>query len=211
MSMVSSNRINVIVTLALFIAGFVLFRFVAHYLAPQLMFTTQDQPVDFSHVIHGEDVGAECEDCHFFYDDGSWSGTPTVEVCADCHEEMLGESAAEQTLVSEYIETGKEIQWALYFRQPQCVSFSHSSHVRTAKLVCETCHGPQGLSERPVKYMVNRITRYTQVVYASEPDKDADESDGAKGEGIWGTMGMDQCAECHRTMGTSTACFICHK
>ena len=178
---------------------------------PSLMFAKHTQAVDFSHMIHREDVGISCDDCHFFYDDGNWSGTPTIEVCAECHEDIIGESRAEELLVNDYIKKGKEIEWALYFRQPQCVSFSHSSHVRRAKLECETCHGPQGLSRHATEYRVNRITKYSYVVY--DPDESESIAEIAKknGTGTWGTMSMDECAGCHRTMGTSTACFICHK
>jgi len=175
------------------------------------MYKKQKQPIEFSHMVHREDAGISCNDCHFFYDDGSWSGIPTTEVCAGCHEETIGESRAEEKLVKDYIQPGKEIKWALYFRQPECVSFSHSSHVRRAKLDCETCHGPQGLARHPTEYLVNRITKYTYVIYDPEDSESVAEITNRLGKGTWGTMSMDECAKCHRAMGTSTACFICHK
>jgi hypothetical protein len=211
MTWISRNRINVALTFAVFLAGFMVFRYMGENVIPRLMFTRHKQTVDFSHVIHRDDVGISCESCHFFYEDGSWSGTPTTEVCAECHEEMLGESPAEERLVNDYIKQGKEITWALYFRQPQCVSFSHSSHVRRAKLECETCHGPQGLSRHPTEYMVNRITNYSYVVYDADESPNVANIINRNGTGTWGTMSMDECAECHRARGTSTACFICHK
>jgi hypothetical protein len=124
---------------------------------------------------------------------------------------MIGESRAEEQLVNDYISKGKKVEWALYFRQPQCVSFSHSSHVRRAKLECETCHGPQGLSRYATEYRVNRITGYSYVVYDPDESESVAEITERSGKGAWGTMGMDECAQCHRAMGTSTACFICHK
>jgi hypothetical protein len=211
MERLSKNRMNAMLTLAIFLAGFVLFRFIGERVIPRLLFAKHTQTVDFSHIIHRDDVGISCDDCHFFYEDGSGSGTPTIEVCAECHEEMIGESRAEERLVNDYIKEGKEIKWALYFRQPQCVSFSHSSHVRRAKLECETCHGPQGLSRHTTEYRVNRITKYSYVVYDPNESESVAEIAKKNGKGTWGTMTMDECAECHREMGTSTACFICHK
>ena len=211
MTRILKNRINAALILAIFLAGFMVFRYMGENVIPRLMFTRHKQPIDFSHVIHRDDVGIPCESCHFFYEDGSWSGTPTTKVCAECHEEMLGESRVEERLVNDYIKPGTEINWALYFRQPQCVSFSHSSHVRRAKLECETCHGPQGLSRQPTEYMVNRITNYSYVVYDADESPNVAEIIEKKGTGTWGTMRMDECAECHRARGTSTACFICHR
>jgi hypothetical protein len=199
------------IVLLIFLAGFFIFRYVGQALVPSLIYSRHAQPVDFSHLIHGGDLGISCETCHFFYEDGSWSGTPSIEVCAECHGEMMGKSEAEEKLITEYIERGKEIEWALYFRQPQCVSFSHSSHVRTAKLVCETCHGPQGLTKHPSEYLVNRITQYSYVMYESDASLSVADMVEKKGTGVWGTMSMDQCASCHRMRGTSDACFICHR
>jgi len=196
---------------AIFLAGFVVFHFIGRYFVPMLAYTRHEQPVDFSHVFHGNDVDMSCETCHFFYEDGSWSGIPTLDVCMNCHSEQLGESEAEKVFVTEYVQKNREVQWELYFRQPQCVSFSHSSHVKEAKLACETCHGPQGLSRHPTKYIVNRITKYSYVVYDSASSTIGSALVRSPEENVWGTMGMDECAKCHRARGVSTACFICHK
>jgi hypothetical protein len=207
----STSRKNSTIMLLIFMAGFVFFHFAGKYATPLLVYSRQKQPVAFSHALHGEEVGIGCDTCHFFYADGSWSGIPKLEVCANCHSEILGESAEEKKLVTEYIQKKKEVEWGLYFRQPQCVSFSHSSHVRRANLSCETCHGPQGLSRKPVEYLTNRITKYSYVVYDSDLSLNLNSVIGKKEKNIWGTMGMDECAACHRARGTSTACFICHK
>ncbi|MBI4830599.1 MAG: cytochrome c3 family protein [Candidatus Lindowbacteria bacterium] len=207
---ISSKRKNSALVLTLFLIGLVIFHFLGRNVLPRLMYTKHAQPVDFNHVFHGGDVGVTCDTCHFFYENGNWSGIPTLEVCAGCHSDVIGETAAEKKFVTEYVKKNKEVPWGLYFRQPQCVSFSHSSHVRRAKLACETCHGPQGLSNRPKRYMTNWITKYTYVVYDNNGSPN-NSSGGNKNKDVWGTMTMNQCAECHRARGTSTACFICHK
>lgn len=210
MRTVKSRKSSTMILL-IFLAGFVFFHVAGKYAVPALVYSRQRQPVAFSHVHHGQDVGVSCDTCHFFYEDGSWSGIPKIDVCANCHSEILGESEEEKKLVTDYIQKGEEVQWGLYFRQPQCVSFSHSSHVRRAKLACETCHGPQGLSRTPVEYLTNRITKYSYVVYENDSSFNINTVVGKREKNVWGTMGMDECAACHRARGTSTACFICHK
>jgi len=205
------NRKNSFIMLLIFMTGFILFHFAGKHITPYLMYSRQKQPVAFSHALHGQEVGVGCDTCHFFYSDGSWSGIPKLEVCANCHSEVLGESEEETKLVTEYVQKDREIEWGLYFRQPQCVSFSHSSHVRRAKLSCETCHGPQGLSQDSATYLTNRITKYSYVAYESDIFLNLNAVIGKKEKNTWGTMGMDECAACHRARGTSTACFICHK
>lgn len=191
--------------------GFVALHLAGRSVVPAIMYAERRQPVAFSHMLHGRDVGISCESCHFFYPDGSWSGIPTIEVCSNCHAEVLGESEAERQFVENYIKKDKEVEWGLHFRQPQCVSFSHSSHVKGAKLPCETCHGPQGLSDRATRHLTNRVTKYSYVIYEGRTSHNPEELTEKSGKKVWGTMGMDECAECHRARGTSTACFICHK
>jgi len=124
---------------------------------------------------------------------------------------VIGDSAEEKRFVNEYVKKGKEVPWVLYFRQPECVSFSHSSHVRMASIPCATCHGEQGVSDRPTEYLVNRITKYTYVAYDEEVPINAASMMTRKSEEVWGTIRMNECADCHRARGQSTACFICHK
>jgi hypothetical protein len=52
---------------------------------PGLFFEDVEQPFKFSHAIHVEDQGMDCESCHYFREDGSFAGFPTNEGCMDCH------------------------------------------------------------------------------------------------------------------------------
>ena len=198
-------------TAGVFIIGFLIFLYLGWQVLPGFAYARKEQPVDFRHASHVDNVGLGCDTCHFFYEDGNWAGIPALEVCADCHADTIGDSPEEKMFVEQYIKKNKEVEWALYFRQPQCVSFSHSAHVRRAKIACDTCHGPQGHSERPAVYMVNRVTKYSYIVYDPGVPLNALTIMGRKGEDVWGTLRMDECAECHRARGQSDACFICHK
>jgi len=198
------------VTLEFFVVGFFCFLFFGWFLLPGASYVKKNQPINYNPPLHVEKLGITCDTCHFFYKDGSWAGIPTLETCVDCHMDVIGNSPEEQKFVNEYVKKDREVQWALYVRQPECVSFSHSSHVRMAKIACETCHGPQGHSDA-TEYLENRITHYSYVAYDPRAPLNAFTIMSEKGEKVWGTMRMDECAGCHRDRGTSTACFICHK
>jgi len=197
-------------TIGSFVLGFLVFLIMGWLVLPRLTYAKKSQPIDYNPPLHVEKLGITCDTCHFFYKDGSWAGIPRLETCVDCHMKKIGDSPEEQKFFDEYVKKNKEVKWALYVRQPECVSFSHSSHVRMAKIACETCHGPQGHSDTAA-YLVNRITDYSYVVYDPRVPLNAFTIMRDKGEKVWGTMRMDECARCHRERETSTACFICHK
>lgn len=68
-----------------FFIGFLLSCILGWAVIPPLFYTEVEQPVRFSHKIHVEGQEMECDSCHFFRDDGSYAGFPTVEQCAECH------------------------------------------------------------------------------------------------------------------------------
>lgn len=207
----SNGKKDFLVTIGIFIIGFLIFLFLGWQVLPGFAYVKKQQPVDFRHASHVDDVGLGCDTCHFFYEDGTWAGIPALDVCADCHMDTIGQSPEEKMFVEEYVKKNKEVAWALYFRQPQCVSFSHSAHVRRAEMACDTCHGPQGHADYPATYQVNIITKYSYVVYDPDVRINPFTIMSKKGKDVWGTVRMDECAECHRARSQSTACFICHK
>ncbi|MDF1592905.1 MAG: cytochrome c3 family protein [Desulfobacterales bacterium] len=156
---------------------------------PKLLYSQKKQPFNFDHALHVEVVDAGCESCHFFRDDGSFSGVPKLEQCTGCHEEQQGESADEKTFVTEYVAKGVEVPWLIYSRQPDSVFFTHAAHVKTAKMECVICHGPIGESEQSRVYEENRITGYSRDIWGKNIA-------GLK-KNSWDRMKMDDCAECH--------------
>jgi hypothetical protein len=178
-----------------FLLGWVVF--------PQLLYGKKQQPIDFNHKIHMEEMG-ECEGCHFFREDGTFAGVPSLASCLECHEEQIGEHPEEAKFVKEYVEPGKEIPWLIYSRQPQCVFFSHAAHVVVGEMECVVCHGPVGESEHMRPYYYNRLTLYSRDIWGANPA-------GYK-KNSWDRMKMDDCAECHEEMtGHQGSCFQCHK
>lgn len=216
--------------LLFFIAGLVLSMIVGWVIFPKLLYSQKKQPIDFNHELHLQEVDDGCASCHFFRDDGSFAGVPKNEQCATCHEEVLGESENEAVMVEEYITQDKEIPWLIYSKQPDCVFFSHSAHVKMAEMDCKICHGPIGESTSLKVYEENRISGYSRDIWGKNIS-------GLK-KNEWDRMKMDDCAACHKEAAggksvehspqlffdlltmvfpnagrpqKTEACFVCHK
>lgn len=193
-------------SVAPFFVGIVLALIAGWWLYPQLLFSQEKQPLRFSHVAHVDGAGMECQDCHFFNEDGSYNGIPTTESCAECHEEPQGEDPAELEFIKEYVAKGKEVPWHIYQMQPDNVFFSHAAHnlekctechaelYETEAALCNECHPDVASSDTPPTYYENRLTTYSKQ-----------------------TMKMWECEECHALPDhqdstiANNACFTCHK
>ena len=194
-----------------FILGLVASLVLGWVIFPQLLYSEKAQPIQFNHLLHNEMVDEGCESCHYFREDGTYSGVPKLDQCIDCHEEVQGESAEEEKFVTEYVQKGREVPWLVYSRQPDCVFFSHVAHVKMGQMDCVTCHGPVGESESLKPYEANRISGYSRDIW------------GANIAGIkfnsWDRMKMDDCSECHVRENVNQGsvqthrggCFVCHK
>ncbi len=199
--------------LLFFIIGFALSMVVGWGIFPKVLYSQKNQPFNFNHALHVEMVDDGCNSCHFFREDGSFSGIPKNEQCIDCHEEIQGESEDEATFVNEYVLAEREVPWLVYSRQPDCVFFSHAAHIEGAKLDCVTCHGHIGESETTRPYEENRITGYSRDIWGKNIA-------GFK-KNSWDRMKMNDCAECHERTAAlkhassvqtqKDACFVCHK
>jgi len=194
-----------------FILGLIASLLVGWVVFPPLLYSQKKQPVDFNHALHNGLVDNGCESCHFFREDGAYSGVPKLAQCIECHEEANSEDPEEIKFVEEYVKKEREVPWLVYSRQPACVFFSHAAHVKTAQMDCVTCHGPIGESESLKPYQQNRITGYSRDIWGENIL-------GVK-RNSWDRMKMDDCAECHETSGASggsvqtqkDGCLVCHK
>jgi hypothetical protein len=194
-----------------FFIGLIAMLLVGWVVFPKLLYSQKHQPIDFDHKLHVELVDDGCESCHFFRDDGSFSGVPRLAQCIECHEEAQGESPEEEKFVTQYVAKEREVPWLVYSRQPDCVFFSHAAHVKGAGMECRTCHGDIGESSHARPYEQNRISGYSRDIWGTNIA-------GFK-KHTWDRMKMDDCAECHaenkqRPSSVQTekdACFVCHK
>jgi hypothetical protein len=194
-----------------FIFGLVASLVLGWVIFPQLLYSKKEQPIDFNHALHNELVEDGCESCHFFREDGTYSGAPKLAQCIQCHEEVQGESEDEEKFVTQYVAKGREVPWLIYARQPDCVFFSHIAHVKMGQMDCVTCHGHIGESESLKVYEENRITGYSRDIWGKNIA-------GIKWHS-WDRMKMDDCSECHQRNNVNQAsvqtnkggCFVCHK
>ena len=184
--------------------GFGVGLFAGWYLFPMLLYSSEPQPLRFSHKVHtGDPASLTCETCHEFSVDGRFAGLPTLEKCAGCHSSTIGESPEEKLFVEDYVVPGKAIPWKVYSRQPDNAHFSHAEHVKLAGLACEECHAPRGAEDVPPVYQVNRISGYSRDIW------------GRNISGVpshpWEGMKMDRCVGCHAGQGRRDGCIECHK
>ena len=195
-----------------FIIGFAASMVLGWVVFPKALYSQKQQPFNFNHALHLEEVGEACESCHYFRDDGSFSGIPKIAQCIDCHEEPMGDTEDEAIFVEQYIYKDREVPWLSYSRQPDCVFFSHAAHVIGAEMDCVTCHGHIGESETSRPYEYNRITGYSRDIWGKNIA-------GIK-KNSWDRMKMDDCAECHKeadaihdvSVQTQRGhCYVCHK
>ena len=193
-----------------FIFGLIASLIVGWVIFPKLLYSQKRQPVDFNHALHNEEVEDGCESCHFFRDDGTYHGVPTLAQCIDCHEEVNGEDPEEAKFVNEFVAKGREVPWLIYSRQPQNVFFSHAAHVKMGQMDCVTCHGHIGESESLRVYQENRISGYSIDIWGKNIA-------GIK-RNSWDRMKMNDCSNCHVRENVNQnsvqtlkgGCFVCH-
>lgn len=186
-----------------FVIGLVVALVFGWWIFPKLMFSNQQQPVQFSHETHLKDASLECGVCHYLRADGTFSGIPATADCAICHSQILGDSRAERAYVSDYVRTGREVKWLVYQKQPDNVYFSHAAHSLdtcntchqySESELCQKCHIDLSNMAAPPVFSENRLSGYSKQ-----------------------TMKMWKCEACHAnpnhlgSTGASNACFVCHK
>ena len=174
--------------------------------------------MNFNHALHldpekvdgleGDTEAERCQYCHEFRLDGTFAGMPRLGKCTECHddpESPLGETPEEKEFLAKYVSEKKEIPWLSYYRQPDCVYFSHIAHVQMGEMDCQPCHGDFGKTKRLPEYEANRLTGYSINIWGKR----------ISGYKIkpWDRMKMDDCAECHAENGheEDNECFVCHK
>jgi menaquinone reductase, multiheme cytochrome c subunit len=186
------------------VGGFILALLIGWFVFPRLLYSSEQQPLQFSHKVHaGEQAGIPCADCHTTAADGRFQGLPPLAKCAECHSAQLGETAAEKRLVDEYVTPGKEVPWHVYQRQPDNAHFPHAVHTRLDGITCATCHGPHETSDSLRSYEENRISGYSRDIWGPEISGISSEP--------WEGMKMDKCVRCHEKNGRRDGCIDCHK
>lgn len=123
------------------------------------------QPIHFSHRIHAGDNEIDCKYCHSSARVSKTSGIPSLNVCMNCHKNIM--EVAPETATAEHSKefydgeikklyaavgwdaesqsyTGetKPVKWVRIHNLPDFAYFNHSQHVTVAGVACQQCHGP---------------------------------------------------------------------
>ena len=98
-----------------------------------------EQPIAYSHNIHIEKVGLECEDCHQYAAVSPRAGIPAMQVCMDCHQTTAVDKPEIKKLL-DYWNRKEPIPWVKVHNLAWHVHFTHKRHIK-AKIDCTRCHG----------------------------------------------------------------------
>lgn len=143
-----------------------------------------EQPVQFSHTLHVNNLNLECLYCHEYAEKSIHATIPKSQLCLDCHEGADIDRPEAKKLLS-ILETEKEVQWQRVYKVKDHVYFSHRIHTTVAKIECQECHGP--------------IENMTVAVRSSGASSNR------------GFIEMGWCLTCHKKRGAPRECITCHK
>jgi mono/diheme cytochrome c family protein len=110
------------------------------------------QPIHFPHDLHAGVMKIDCQYCHSGAYKSKNASIPSLNICMNCHKVVKTESPEIHKIydalgydpkTQKYDSTKSHpMQWVRIHNLPDFVYFNHSQHVKVAKLVCQTCHGP---------------------------------------------------------------------
>jgi hypothetical protein len=124
-----------------------------------------EQPVNFPHPRHVQQLGMNCLYCHYSANRSPDPGLPAVGTCMGCHQVVRGPRPAIEGIADRdtaslnqllAYATGtpnqwKPIPWVRIHKLPEYVHFPHMRHVN-AGVTCQTCHGPVPEMQRVYQY-----------------------------------------------------------
>ncbi|MEX2363088.1 MAG: cytochrome c3 family protein [Balneolaceae bacterium] len=98
-----------------------------------------EQPVPYSHKLHVDQLGLDCQYCHTDVFESKVANIPATQTCMNCHSQIQTQSE-DLALVRQSWETGEAIEWIKVHNLPDYAFFNHSAHVNVG-VGCESCHG----------------------------------------------------------------------
>lgn len=113
-----------------------------------------EQPIPFSHQLHANSLGMDCQYCHASAGIVAYSNIPPSDTCVTCHHEVKRNSALLEPLW-ESVNNDTPIPWVKVHDLADFVYFNHAVHVNGG-FGCTTCHGQ--VNEMPVVWKVHNLT-----------------------------------------------------
>src|SRR5689334_18486211 len=113
-----------------------------------------EQPINFPHTVHVQQLGMNCLYCHYTANKSMDPGMPALSTCMGCHLVIgpqrpaipgVRKTAYKSTEIQklwDYYKNGqgKPVPWVRIHKVPEYVHFPHMRHVN-AGVTCQTCHG----------------------------------------------------------------------
>ncbi len=153
------------------------------------------QPIAFPHSVHAGINGIDCKYCHSSVTKSKSAGIPSVNVCMNCHKQVVGRTDVQKAQIAKIYEaagwspegpgkyTGKTkpIVWNKVHVLPDHVYFNHSQHVVVGGVDCKQCHGDMTKQVETQKvWPVSELNKIEGNIPLTKP-----------------TMTMGWCIECH--------------
>src|SRR5207247_10240252 len=82
------------------------------------------QPIDFPHKIHTDDIGVYCDTCHTGVSKGVRAGSPSINVCMSCHADIGDAGDPRIQALRDHAKRGEDLAWQRVY------GFIRESHVR---------------------------------------------------------------------------------
>lgn len=156
------------------------------------------QSIAYSHKLHAGDMGIDCKYCHNSAEKSKHAGIPTVNVCMNCHENVLEGTTTGTSEIAKihaaagfdadtktYSKETSPIIWNKAHNLPDHVYFSHAQHTnpKTGGVDCKQCHGDVqtfGLGRVASTEEINKLAGTDGVIALTKP-----------------LLTMGWCLECH--------------
>jgi hypothetical protein len=177
----------------------------------------RDQPIQFSHQHHVQQVGIDCRYCHTSAETSAFAGIPPTKTCMNCHSQIWATSPYLEPVRASFRDN-VPLQWLRVHDLPDFAYFNHSVHVNKG-MGCETCHGrvdemPLMLQENslqmewclechrnPENFVRPRSEIYTMGYEPRDPATGEPVSQAVLGPKLvaeYGINGRTSCSTCHR-------------
>jgi len=117
-----------------------------------------EQPINYSHQLHAQELGIDCRYCHTNVEDSRIANIPSTSTCMNCHTVVDDQSgylkkansldgspsahfaSPDLAALREAHESGMPVKWKRVHKLPDYVQFNHAAHL-DAGVSCISCHG----------------------------------------------------------------------
>ena len=101
------------------------------------------QPIEYSHELHVEQLGIDCQYCHTYVQESGYANVPTSQVCINCHGPKLGNikaTSAKLAPLRQAHASGMPVPWVGIHELADYAYFNHAVHIARG-VGCVSCHG----------------------------------------------------------------------